>query len=210
MKFSALQDYLTKRLDRKITQAEIATALNLDKSSVSLRIKRESYLNQRHVEAIEHFYGIKLDEKSSSYDNDDCITLERIHINPSCGSGTMVFDEADVTPITLGKKLIQNIFKVENLKNLKVFRASGDSMEDTIYSGDDVLVDIGDCNFNNGGVFIIEKFNDWFIKRLRLRLDGNLEIISDNKKYETEIIKYESDIKISIKGKVIKNLSRGL
>ena len=210
MKFSALQDYLTKRLDRKVTQTEIATALNLDKSSVSLRIKRESYLNQRHIEAIEHFYGIKLDEKSSSYDNDDCITLERIHINPSCGSGTMVFDEAEVTPITLGKKLIQNIFKVENLKNLKVFRASGDSMENTIYGGDDVLVDIGDCNFNNGGVFVIEKFNDWFIKRLRLKMDGNLEIISDNKKYETEIIKYESDIKINIKGRVIKNLSRGL
>ena len=83
-------------------------------------------------------------------------------------------------------------------------------MEPTIFSGDDVLVNFGDCNFNNGGVFVIEKFGDWFIKRLRLRFDGNLEIISDNNKYETEIIKYDSGTVVNIKGRVIKNLSRGL
>lgn len=141
---------------------------------------------------------------------EDCITLERICISPSCGNGTIVLDEAEVTPITLGKKLIQNVFRVGNLNDLKVFTATGDSMEPTIFSGDDVLVNIGDCNFNNGGVFVIEKFGDWFIKRLSLRFDGKLEIISDNKKYDTQIIDYNSEVTINIKGKVIKNLSRGL
>lgn len=153
--------------------------------------------------------GTMLDSDNNSDEN--CITLERIHINPSCGKGTIVIDEAETTPITLGKKLIQNVLKVNDVKNLKVFTASGDSMEPIIFNGDDVLVDVSNLNYQNGGIFVIEKFGDWFIKRLRLRFDGNLEIISDNKeKYPMEIVKYNNDIAVNIKGKVIKNLSRGL
>ncbi|MBQ8476144.1 helix-turn-helix domain-containing protein [bacterium] len=149
--------------------------------------------------------------QSDSPSDKNCITIERIHINPSCGKGTMVIDEAEITPITLGKKLIQNIFKINDIQNLKVFTASGDSMEPTIFDGDDLLVDVGNLDFNNGGIFVIEKFGDWFIKRLRLRFDGNLEIISDNKeKYPIEVIEYNGNITVNIKGKVIKNLSRGL
>ncbi len=126
-------------------------------------------------------------------------------------NGSIVIGEAEVTPITLGRKLIQNILKVSNIDNLKVFSASGDSMEPTIYDSDEVLVDIGRKDYINGGVFIIEKLGDWYIKRLRLKFDGSLEIISDNKeKYEAEIIKMTDDIEINIIGRVIKNLSRGL
>lgn len=141
----------------------------------------------------------------------ECITIERIHINPSCGSGTVVMGEAEVTPVLLGKKLLQNIFRVSNIEALKVFTATGDSMEDTIYDGDDVLVDTSCDNYTNGGVFVIEKFGEWFIKRLRLKFDGSLEIISDNtRKYQPEVVTLDSGIDINIKGKVIKNLSRGL
>lgn len=143
--------------------------------------------------------------------SNEAVKIERIHINPSCGSGTIVLDEAEVTPILLGTKMIQNIFKIQDARSLKVFQASGDSMEPTIYDGDDVLVDINRKDYINGGVFIIEKLGDWFIKRLRLKFDGSLEIISDNNtKYDTEIIKQTDGIDINIKGRVIKNLSRGL
>lgn len=143
--------------------------------------------------------------------NNETIKIERIHLNPSCGNGTIVFDEAEVTPILLGTKLIQNIFKIQDARSLKVFQACGDSMEPTIYDGDDVLVDVSRKDYINGGVFIIEKFGEWFIKRLRLKLDGSLEIISDNStKYSTEIVKQTDGIDINIKGRVIKNLSRGL
>ena len=107
--------------------------------------------------------------------------------------------------------LIENIFKVSDVNNLKVFRASGDSMEDTIYDNDDLLVDIGRKDFNNGGIFVLTINNEWFIKRLQLRINGDLDIISDNKsKYQTETKHPNDDIEIIIKGRVIKNLSRGL
>ncbi len=200
-----------------ISEYEFAKSLKVNPSKFSeIRSGKVKSLSSSLALEISNYYGADfkwlLTGEGRPFNNGDvdCVTLERIRISPSCGSGTIVLDEAEVTPIALGKKLIQNVFKVGNLNDLKVFTASGDSMEDTIYNGDDVLVNMGDCNFNNGGVFVIEKFGDWFIKRLRLRFDGNLEIISDNKKYETEIVKYNSDAIINIRGKVIKNLSRGL
>ena len=85
-------------------------------------------------------------------------------------------------------------------------------MSPTIEDGDILLVDIGRTDFNNGGVFLLTINNDWFIKRLRLRITGELEIISENsQKYgEPEILRPNDDIEVIIKGRVIKNLSRTL
>ncbi len=210
MKIPELQEQLIRILHRNVKLIEIGKALELDNSSISMRIKRNSELNARHIQMIESYFNINL-SKNDSTEKEECVTIERIHINPSCGSGAVVIDEAEVTPITLGKKMIQSILRVSNINNLKVFRASGDSMEPTICDNDDVLVDIGRKDYINGGVFVIEKFGDWFIKRLHLKFDGNLEIISDNKdKYQSEVIKLSDGVEINIKGRVIKNLSRGL
>lgn len=193
------------RFDNRLTQEQLANKLGVTKGYIALVEANRSKLSDKVYNKILELYPTI--QKYS----EDCVTLERIHINPSCGKGTMVLDEVEVTPITLGKKLIQNVLKVSDINNLKVFKAAGDSMEPTIYDGDDVLVDIGRGDYINGGVFIIEKFGDLFIKRLNLRFDGNLEIISDNKdKYQAQLIKFSEDIEINIKGRVIKNLSRGL
>ena len=97
-------------------------------------------------------------------------------------------------------------------ENLKIFKASGDSMAPTIEDGDILLVDMGRTDFNNGGIFLLTINNDWFIKRLRLRINGELEIISENAtKYgPPEILRPYDDVEVVIKGRVIKSLSRGL
>ena len=83
-------------------------------------------------------------------------------------------------------------------------------MANIIEDSDLLLVDITQTDFTNGGVFLLTINNNWFIKRLRMKVTGELEVISDNSKYPPEIIKPNSDIEVSIKGRVIKNLSRGL
>ncbi|MCR5260620.1 MAG: hypothetical protein K6C94_02160 [Candidatus Gastranaerophilales bacterium] len=138
------------------------------------------------------------------------ITLEHIGIKPSCGTGTSIYDNAEITPVTLGIDLINNIFKVSDPKKLKLFTASGDSMETTIYDCDLLLVDENRKDYNNGGIFIITINDEWYCKRLRLMLNGDLEIISDNPKYGTEIKHPNDDIEIRIIGKVIRNLSKAL
>lgn len=142
---------------------------------------------------------------------DECIILERISLDANDRNKKIHSDDAGTTPVQLGKSLIKDIFKIKNVNNLKVCRAIGDSMEDTIFDNDDLLVDVGKKDFNNGGIFILTINNDWFIKRLHYKINGDLAIISDNsKKYQTEIIHPNDNININIIGRVIKNLSRGL
>lgn len=153
-------------------------------------------------------YGYLLNDKLTT--PDDCISIDYIHINPSCGQGTVVMDEAEVTPIKLGTQMIQSVMKVSDVKKLKIFKASGDSMESIIEDGDLLLVDTGRVDFNNGGVFLLTIDNEWYVKRLRKRLSGELDVISDNIKYPVETFKPDSPLEIVVRGKVVKNLSRGL
>lgn len=138
------------------------------------------------------------------------VTLNHIGIKPSCGTGTSVYDNAEFIPVTLGVDLIQNVFKVSDPKKLKLFTASGDSMEPTIFDCDLLLVDENRQDYNNGGIFIITINDEWYCKRLRLKLSGDLEIISDNPKYGIELKHPDDEIEIKIIGKVIRNLSKVL
>lgn len=185
-------------------QADLCRILNIKTGAMSARVQRDSDFSDEEIEKLEDFYLIDLTGDS------DCTEIEHIHIKPSCGKGTVVLEEPEITPIKLGTQLIQSVLKISDPKNLKTFRASGDSMTPIIEDGDLLLVDTARTDFYNGGIFLLTINNNWFIKRLRLRLSGELDIISDNDKYPTETFQNNEDIEVMIKGRVIKNLSRGL
>ena len=172
---------------------------------------RNKEIPDKYVRLLETYFSVNL-TGDNDVTGEECLTLQHVHLNPSCGRGTSVYYDADITPVKLGTQMIKNILNVSRPENLKIFKACGDSMSPTIEDGDILLVDIGRNDFNNGGVFLLTINNDWFIKRLRLKITGELEIISENtKKYgEPEILRPDDDVEVVIKGRVIKNLSRGL
>lgn len=194
---------LNQKTGLQFTQSQIAKTLDVSRQYISQMKGKEMPLN--YIEQLENVYAVKLLDEHA----DDCIELEHIHINPSCGKGTVVIDEAVVTHIRIGKDIISNVWKSAP-ENIKVFRASGDSMSPLIEDEDLLIVDTAKTDYNNGGVFLLTINNDWFIKRLRLRVTGELDIISDNTRYEVETLKPNTDIEIKVVGRVIKNLSRGL
>lgn len=210
-----LQDAITEITGitrRKVSYTDIATALEVSRQYAN-QIKDKT-ITAEQLRKLEAYFGIKLTNvnKANSREEDDCVTLEHIHINPSCGAGTAVYYDADITPVKLGTQLIREIMNVSKPENLKIFKASGDSMAPTIEDGDILLVDMGRTDFNNGGIFLLTINNDWFIKRLRLKINGELEIISENvAKYGApEVLHPFDDIEVVVKGRVVKNLSRGL
>lgn len=114
---------LQKYTIEKITYDKIAKALGLKgKQSISNRIARKQALKDSEIKLIYDYFKV---DKSK---DDDCITLEHISINPSCGKGTEIMDEPDITPVQIGINLIKTIFKISQPKNLKTFIAAGDSM----------------------------------------------------------------------------------
>lgn len=189
----------------KISYEALGKALGFSKQYVG-QIKSKE-LTESQMQKIEEFFNVDFTKVNKS---DDCISIDYIHINHSCGRGTVVMDEAEVTPIKLGTQMIQSVMKVSDVKKLKIFKASGDSMESIIEDGDLLLVDTGRVDFNNGGVFLLTIDNEWYVKRLRKRLSGELDVISDNIKYPIETFKPDSPLEIVVRGKVVKNLSRGL
>ena len=207
MKYSELLDRLQNLIGYKPTAKEISDILNFSSERVYYtRAQRDSSFSFEEIDKIQKRYGIDLIATTCS----NSITIDYIHINPSCGRGTVVMDEADVTPVRIGKEVIKDIWKVSTPEVLKLFKASGDSMETTIEDGNILLVDTSRTDYHNGGIYVLTINNDWFVKRLRLKINGDLEIISDNPKYDPEILKPNTDIEINVVGRVIKNLSRGL
>lgn len=169
------------------------------------RKKRDSVFPDDDIEKIEAHYGVSL----RGGDNNS-LEIEYVNIHPSCGHGTILLSDAEVTPVRIGKELIKDVWKIENPQNLICIKASGDSMQPLIYDDDILLVNTARTDFHNGGIFLLTINNDWYVKRLRLRVTGELDIISENSKYPIETLQPNTSVEIQVKGRVLKNLSRGL
>lgn len=202
MRYSKLINNLQNLIGFKPRQSDLCKILDIRTAAMSARAARDSEFSEEEIKKIEEYYGLDI--------STDCIELEYISIAPSCGHGTVILDEADVTPVKIGREIIRDLWKVPQADALKLFKATGDSMETIIEDGNILLVDTSRCDFNNGGIFVLTINNEWYVKRLRLRVTGELDIISDNAKYPMETLKPDSDLEIKIIGRVIKNLSRGL
>ena len=195
---------LQKETGEKITYEEVARVLGLSsKQAAYNRVTRKTPLKDWEIVKLNKAFN------KNAVSNEDCITIDHIHINPSCGNGTIVLAEADVTPVKIGREIIKNIWNSKP-EDLKIFKASGDSMQETITDNDLLLIDLSKTDYNNGGIFLLTINNDWYIKRLRLRLTGELDIISDNNKYPIETLTPDTVKELKVIGRVIKNLSKGL
>lgn len=207
MRYKVLLDTLQKLIKYKPSQEQIGSILGLAQTTISGRAYRNSNFSDEELKKIESHYNIKL---LNSNNIDDCVTIDHVFLKPSCGRGTTQDEEPDIKPVKLGLALINDVLKVSNPSLLKTFTADGDSMTPTIEDGDLLLIDMGRTEYRNGGIFLITINNDWFIKRLRLRITGELDIISDNSKYPIETLTPDTCKEVYIKGRVVKNLSRGL
>ncbi len=111
-------------------------------------------------------------------------------INASAGGGAINFDE-NYEILYIDKKIIN--------KDLDAINVIGDSMEPTIKDGSIIFIDRNDKNVQNGGIFVIATTAGVFVKRVNLKSNGKLELISDNKLYPGETVEDATII-----GKVVK------
>ncbi len=67
-----------------------------------------------------------------------------------------------------------------NPQHIKVINVQGDSMKPTLRHGDQVLVDTACNRFIDDAIYAIQQSDRLRIKRIKLKLDGSIEIKSDN------------------------------
>ena len=123
-------------------------------------------------------------------------------IRASAGGGAYGFDEEVHEMISIDEKLMLNMVGMGNT-DLEAIHVDGESMEPTLQDGSIIFVDRTQTNINKEGVFVASTTSGLFIKRIRQRADGMIELISDNALYSPEVLTNEEVI---IVGKVVGNI----
>ena len=124
-------------------------------------------------------------------------------VRASAGGGSFTFDE-NYEVLSIDKTIMNNIIPSMN-REIDAINVDGDSMEPTLQDGSIVFIDRKQTNINKDGIYIAATTAGLFIKRIRQRADGMIELISDNKAYSSETMLPEE---IQIVGRVVGNIER--
>ena len=125
-------------------------------------------------------------------------------VRASAGGGAEGFGE-EYENITLDRRLVKsfmpNISEEElSAKELEAINVDGESMEPTLKNGSIVFIDRSENKISKDGIFVVSTPGGLFIKRLNKKVDGSIELISDNRLYSPEIM---SPSEVQIVGKVV-------
>ncbi|MDD2905421.1 MAG: LexA family transcriptional regulator [Sulfurimonas sp.] len=108
-------------------------------------------------------------------------------INASAGGGADVACEA-LEELEIPEAFVPILGGERELKNIEAINVSGDSMEPTFSYNDIVFINRTKTDLGRGGIFTIRTEAGLFIKRVVRRIDGKIDIISDNKVYDTQTL----------------------
>lgn len=103
--------------------------------------------------------------------------------------GQIYFPEEQLAAMGIGPEQVAGI------------KVRGDSMETTLTDGDWVLVNLGDTDFRQEGVFLLMISGERRIKRVQRLAGGALYLISDNEHYQPEMIRPDQMREVQVLGR---------
>ena len=119
---------------------------------------------------------------------DGFINIPRLAAVGSMGDGTdgnLLHDEM-IEHVTMAKDWLRTkLNPFTGFQNLALVTGSGASMEGTFSDGDVLFADVGVKELTGDGVYQLEVNGAIYIKRLQRMPNGNLKMISDNRKYDS-------------------------
>ncbi len=120
-------------------------------------------------------------------------------IYASAGGGALNYEE-EYKHICIDKKMYKGFGDERELKYIESLNVIGDSMEPTLKNGNIIFINRSLKDIGRGGIFVVSTASGLFIKRVNLKTDGTVDLISDNSSYPVENI---SDGSVKILGKVV-------
>ena len=201
-----VKDILSKEIEgRKVYDKDVASALGISKEYFSMLKKRDKLpLEELIIFCAKRKISINwllFDQSPHSL----CETTDRFayikyfkDINASAGGGAINYEEKH-EKLYIDRELEKFLGK-ENIKNIEALNVIGDSMEPTLKDGSIVFIDRSQKDIKKGGIFVISTNAGIFIKRVVLKTDGSVDLVSENRLYPKENIRCEE---VNILGKVI-------
>jgi len=193
---------------KKVFDKDVADALAIPQTTFATMKKRNSI---PFKEILEYCANKKLSINWLFFDQaiemlaEETDRFFQVHyfadIRASAGGGAFNFDD-DYEVLSIDKTIMSNITASSN-EVLEAINVDGESMEPTLQDGSIVFIDRNQTNINKDGIFVASTTAGLFIKRIRQRADGMIELISDNKAYSPEMITPDE---VEIVGRVIGNI----
>lgn len=153
------------------------------KKSISINWMLYGQSPESLIEATNKFYMVK-------YFSD---------VNASAGGGSDVECE-EIQELEIPEQFVFMLGGERELKHIEAINVSGDSMEPTFSYNDIVFINRDKIDLQRGGIFTIRTEAGLFIKRVQKRIDGKVDIISDNKVYSTQTL---NPNEIEVLGRVV-------
>ncbi len=178
--------YANNKKRNKIPYFEITKFCHKHEITINWVLLGES--SMKLIQREEELYKIRLIER----------------INASCGGGGFCDEEAQSKYIYIDKTSATKL-GIINSKDIEAIHAVGDSMFPTIKEDSTVLVDKTKNALNSSGVYVVNTVSGLFIKRLSLNPNGGIDLISDNKIYDTITMPIDE---VTIVGKVVGSLEK--
>ena len=135
-------------------------------------------------------------------DADEYVYVAKYDVHASAGNGAVIHDESVVDHLAFKRHWITRTLGLDP-KSLALIDVAGDSMSPTINDGDLILLDTRPAHVRAEGIYVINLEGALLVKRLRMRLSGAVDVVSDNEHYGTETISGEQLAALQIVGRVV-------
>lgn len=127
--------------------------------------------------------------------------IPRLDVEASAGAGALAHSEEPIDFLAFQESWLtaRNI----NPRFARVLTAKGDSMEPTIRDGDMLLIDTSINNIKDNTIYVIVYGEILLVKRVHSRLNGTIQLISDNSLYPVEDVTAGELNQLQIAGRVM-------
>jgi len=191
----------SRRKELKLTQQDVADAVNVSKTSVVFWERGENVPKHESLlllaatlntspewllkgeGAVTMASGQPMIVTKEDHPN-DFIWIDVVDISFSCGDGISI--EYHYDEIKESLPFMPEFFVKKGVKpqNTKILVASGDSMENYIYDQDLFAIDVSDTDVKDGAIYAVYFENEAMLKQIFKEQGGTLVLHSLNPKYK--------------------------
>ena len=207
MNFDEFSHTLQKYTNQKITQSEIAKALDVTQSAIAKRISRDGDFTLKDLfkaqSYFKNLYNLKDFSFSDSEENDYNLATVQVDYYPdvlaSCGNGTY-----EMSQEVIKYEVPANLFPPsKDVKGYSMCHARGNSMYPRIWDGDFVICEHKDnMKIENGEMYIFCYDDQIYLKKLTKNIN-QIVVESENPDFPTQYIEREEMNNIHLIGHVI-------
>jgi phage repressor protein C with HTH and peptisase S24 domain len=127
--------------------------------------------------------------------------VPRLDVQASAGGGRLAFSEDPLEYLAFQSSWLRT--RGINPASARILSARGDSMEETIRDGDVLLVDTSIDRVKDNAIYVVSYGDMVLVKRIHGRINGSLQLISDNPKYPAEEVSPGEVAMLNIAGRVM-------